>query len=399
MIWFSCCVLQDCNTVSRTLKLSTVKRIARNLFRRGRRFVYRRRRNGKEVWRTLTAGNEAQARREVQRLTGALWLNSNSAVRTVGDALEYYRAAGFPTCRGKERPGLGWAERAVASLATIVAPASLYAFSATVWREYTKQATGRGAAALDREFRLIRAALAYCSRFPDETGVTDCPRLGWWRPLYDSTQARHCRDRQPEHADEINDICHALFDAGQDVVAWFVVVQAMTGARCSELLRLRMTRERHQPGFDDGRNLWLPRSRTAKGTAPFAVIHADLRRALTCFYDWHDQTFPQSGWWFPAARSYGLQPIKANTIQKALRRVSDRVTSHGLRSYFVNVLRSQEMTDAEIALRIGHKSGGRLIVDVYGSFLARPISYRPLDRPAAWFRSSPGSILRVSFGE
>ena len=54
-----------------------------------------------------------------------------------------------------------------------------------------------------------------------------------------------------------------------------------------------------------------------------------------------------------------------------------KCSPHGLRSYFVNVLRSQGVSDSEIALRIGHKSGGRLFVDVYGEILPHRLPFLP----------------------
>jgi hypothetical protein len=44
--------------------------------------------------------------------------------------------------------------------------------------------------------------------------------------------------------------------------------------------------------------------------------------------------------------------------------------AHGtLRAPSANILRGRGLSDAEIALRIGHKTGGQLIVDVYGEGL------------------------------
>jgi hypothetical protein len=50
----------------------------------------------------------------------------------------------------------------------------------------------------------------------------------------------------------------------------------------------------------------------------------------------------------------------------------------------VNVLRSQGKTDGEIALRIGQRTGGKLIVDVYGEILPYKIAWRPETGQPAW---------------
>jgi len=59
-----------------------------------------------------------------------------------------------------------------------------------------------------------------------------------------------------------------------------------------------------------------------------------------------------------------------NRATKAL--ALSHVTPHGLRSYFVTQARQSGLTDAEIAMLIGDKTGPAIIAAVYGDLRARP---------------------------
>jgi hypothetical protein len=66
----------------------------------------------------------------------------------------------------------------------------------------------------------------------------------------------------------------------------------------------------------------------------------------------------------------------------------------------VNVLRSDGIEDHEIALRIGQKSAGKMIVDVYGERRPDKIGFLPMKGPPAWEEFSglsPENIVRTQF--
>jgi hypothetical protein len=77
-----------------------------------------------------------------------------------------------------------------------------------------------------------------------------------------------------------------------------------------------------------------------------------------------------------------------------------------MRSYFVNVLRSDKdadgipkMPDSEIALRIGHKSGGKLIVQVYGEVLPNKLTWLPEKKEdVAWRHFTTGREIQMELG-
>lgn len=195
-----------------------------------------------------------------------------------------------------------------------------------------------------------------------------------------------------------------LMSHQSDVFGWFVLLSAMIGQRRSETLRLRMdAKSEANPGYDGASKLWLYRSKTHKGTAATCEIGPELRACLNAHRNWHQRRFPKSSWFFPSP----LKPEKhfeissfTHALQRTCRKLElPRRTAHGLRSYFVNVLRSRGVTDAEIALRIGHKSGGKLIVDTYGEKLPIKLDWIPEGDPAwARFDLEPKKIVEASFG-
>jgi hypothetical protein len=65
----------------------------------------------------------------------------------------------------------------------------------------------------------------------------------------------------------------------------------------------------------------------------------------------------------------------------------------------VNVLRSEGITDAENALRIGHKSGGAIIITVYGERRPDKIGFLPAKNPPAWqefLAGQPANVVQFS---
>ena len=68
-----------------------------------------------------------------------------------------------------------------------------------------------------------------------------------------------------------------------------------------------------------------------------------------------------------------------------------KATTHGMRSYYVNVRRSQGAADSEIALEIGHSSNHQ-IFETYGEVLPIKIGWKPDGHPA-WERFQDEEII------
>jgi hypothetical protein len=229
---------------------------------------------------------------------------------------------------------------------------------------------------------------------------------------------RHCRDHQPDSGDELHALARYLFSSRRsEVLAWQLLFESLTGHRSHEIVGLRKDSSApHQPGFvlapgraetvqqwlEFGRHVVIPRqveigncavlflfdSTTSKGTYPYVQIHRALAGCLRAHSFWHATRFPRSPWFFPSPGS-PARAIGNSALTHALSRICPAMalphrTSHGLRSYFVNVLRSHAVPDAEIALMIGQKTAGRLIVDVYGKIPTAKLNFVPATESPAW---------------
>jgi len=379
-----------------------MKRIRKNLFRRGRTYYYRRQEDGRDRWISLETADLPEARNRIKQLeTARLLERAGIGERKrlgkrfvhLKEVIAKFEQAGFPLRNGGNR-----AKQAVVSYtrgAKIttreLGNVRIDEFNASVWNGYTGRAivNGRGRSALDKEIIVIRAAFEYCTAFPDETGITETPRFNWAKRLQLPPNVSHCRDRQPDDAEQLHKIASYFLrkPLGGATVGWLVLFQSMIGQRCSEILKLRFDASSpSEPGFDDGEHLWLYRSKTHKGTAPFIKIHPDLRELMTAHRQWVSRAYPGNPWFFPSRRGSGKR-IDGPAVVQAFLRMNQELglnkSSHGLRSYYVNVLRSQGVSDGEIALRIGHKSGGKLIVETYGEVLPIKLTWRP-EGPPAW---------------
>lgn len=395
-----------------------MKRVRQNLFKRGQSFVYRHQDDGKDRWVTLGPVSQRKALEMVDKIREKTFLSKLglSAAPSVGkkftrisQLVEFYLDADCPKLDGRKRGKANeqryrtYCRRLSAGLGNV----RLDQFNSSKWNGYvaTAEKQGRGPVAIDSEMITLRTAWTHATKFPDETGVTDVPSFRWHQRRRQRADVYHCRERQPENANELHEIAAHFFNRRIDQcsMGWFVLMQSMIGCRASELLKLRTdAKTRNEPGFDDGEHLWLYRSKTHKGTSPFAKIHPELREVLDAHRNWHSVAFPRCPWFFPSCRVKAeSKAIGAFAVASAFAGIhkatgKDR-TSHGLRSYYVNVRRSQGATDAEIALEIGHKTT-KLIVETYGEILPIKIGWRP-DGPPAWERfADRKAIARPAFG-
>jgi len=160
-----------------------------------------------------------------------------------------------------------------------------------------------------------------------------------------------------------------------------------------------------EPGYvdDKERVLWLYDSETSKGTFQYCEldyvrtrdrrIQTPLGECLRVFRGWHDTRYGAgedkiTQWFFPSPDNPALH-VGETALTHALRRIAPLLgqghrTSHGLRSFFVNVLRTHRVPDPEVALRIGQKTAGQLIVNVYGKIPPYVVTWLPSTTKPAW---------------
>ena len=359
-----------------------------HLVKRGSIYYYRRQERKKDRWISLRTSSFKKAKgivdeihlREV--LAGAGYGEAprlNQRMPELGNVLEFYAKAGCPKLDGRKREGksLQLEVIAISNLKRLLGGKDPRTLPPADWQRYqdkrlNEYEAGKGARTVELEWTTLNSAFRWAIRYQDETEITSRSLTERPQRARASADVVHCREYQPEDANELHSLARYFFEIaetksrGSCVFGWQTLLATMIGQGSSELLKLRTdAKNRMQPGFDDGKHLWLYRSKTHKGTAPFIEIGPELREALTAHAAWRAQRFPDNPWFFPSPRDAG-QSIASQSLGHAMRAASEALgipqrKPHGLRSYYVNVLRSKGISDSEIALRIGHKTGGKLI--------------------------------------
>ena len=137
-----------------------------------------------------------------------------------------------------------------------------------------------------------------------------------------------------------------------------------------------------------------------------------MRECLAALCNWHDTRYhgrTANDWYLPGRDP--KQPTAVCSLTQALRRACralqlPHMVSHGLRAYYVRVLRAQEIDDSEISKRLGQRSGVGLVERVYG--LAEPGWFgskaldwlpaktgQPGDVPVAWAKWLPLTATNI----
>jgi hypothetical protein len=269
----------------------------------------------------------------------------------------------------------------------------------------------KGDRAVEKELVTLSNILWWGVQNSTATGLKANP-IHHDRPRFvDQQEVRHCRDFMPESADEAHAIVRMLFQDGPktEVLGWQALAEMMIGHRTAEILRLRWdAKNKNEPGYIEetkgGRRiLWLHKSKSSKGTYSHIEIHPMLGKFLEALKAWRDRRYPKSPWFFPSHLNEGLQPVRRHALTNALARVVPAMglshrTSHGFRAFYVTVLRSggypgrpDGIPDPEVAIRIGQKSGGRLIVTTYGDCPEEPLTWNLSkgNKPAWSYFESP----------
>jgi integrase len=373
------------------------------------RFLLRLVIDGKSTWRRLKsiAAREAKKEaahllREQSRAQAGLGADPFAETDTIRRLIRGYLAAGCPNAR-LEPQAKEFQERQIYLLKR---PEEFFgAVAADKLRmplvlEYAKWARkrmryGTGNRTIDMEL----VALSSVYRWAVSMGHANANPLLGCRPRFHSeSETRHCRDVAPESADELHRLARTFFeDPRSETLGWQLLIEALTGCRTSEILRLRMDARRiREPGFIDEKYLFIQRSK--RGLDPHVHIHDDLRELIRAHHHWHSLRYPKNGWWLPGRHRELDQPINPSALCHGLARICPELglphrTSHGFRSYYVTTRRSQGIPDWEIAAEIGDRTAD-LIPKTYGG---RPANYRggnrhgwrPLDGPPAWAAMLP----------
>jgi hypothetical protein len=246
---------------------------------------------------------------------------------------------------------------------------------------------GKGRRTIDHELSTLSNALDF-SHIP-RAQIRDR------RKLYSPARARHCRDCAPETGDELHEIVRLLFAGNQrgHVLGWQALFEAFTGCRTNEVLLWRMDRHaRGEPGFVES-NKWLHLQRSKRGVNPWIVIDGrpELMALIEAHKQWHRTILEKTPWYFPSPEN-PAKPIRKWALTARLGdlhksgHLKKKITSHGLRAFYVLVRRSQGISDGQIAAEIGDRTIS-LIETTYGSLPenwrgGNQVSFMPKGKPA-----------------
>lgn len=228
---------------------------------------------------------------------------------------------------------------------------------------------------------------------------------------------RNCNLVMPESDEELHKLANFMFrDERGEALGWQLLLEALTGCRTSEILRLRWDARKvgsqGEPGFIDDTCLYIERDK--RGIEPWILLdvdkdHSPLRELLRALRHWHAKRHPASVWFLPGRDP--SQPLNSTSLTHALEDATAALklphrTSHGMRAFFVRALRSLGVVDTEISMRMGHQSGVGLIERTYGrmepgwfgskrSDFLPDVTGQPSDIPCAWSKWLPETASNI----
>ena len=373
----------------------TPERIAPGLYRRGVTIFARIRENGKRTWRSTDTNDLTTARKilkkwaEEQTLqrhgieTQEAALNRNRL--TVAKVLDAYKLAGCPTKKmqpkaaytvRKELHALNpvrryFGERAAAALKLADCDAYREWRNGGGYKIETKLKNGepstRKARGGDRGVDLELTAFSNALRLAVRRGELKANPLAGRTAYSVAANVRHCREVAPT-PEGLRDIIGWLQNNRETAVADFVAFLAYSGLRIGEALPLPWAAVNLGEGL-------VQVKREKHGCNPWVAITPELETLLRgmqgrangelLFPSPHDPKKPRDKARVNRRITAAIAALNKTAEQDGTPKLG-HVTPHGLRSYFVTQARQSGLTDAEIAMLIGDKTGPSIIASTYG---------------------------------
>jgi hypothetical protein len=354
-------------------------RVADGIYRRSSGTLYERPIiNGRPTWRSLGTQNLKLAREELhkRRVKGAIAYVPKDAV-TAGEVIRCYEQDGYPD-RHKEKRAGRTLEKETKNCETLlkfwehipVDDVRLAAFDRYhEWRKKNILKGYSGNRTVDMELTTLGNAFLWACR---KELVRSNP-MSVYRPRYCSDKSiKHCREFMPNDADELHRIAELMFASlRSDALGWQLLIEAATGLRTIEALQLRTDAKPYTAGWitADGKSMYVHRVKNQEAVNPFVLIHAGLAAILKAHRQWKAERFPDSPWFFPSYKDT-KSCLSICALGQSLRQKREtlgrKITSHGLRAFYVTNRRSHGIPDVQIAWEIGHTSGGQTLAAVYG---------------------------------
>lgn len=365
-------------------KQSTFERLGECLYRKGNAIYARVRVNGKLTWRSTETNDPREARLWLKKWQKDEWCLSNGIEPkgivlqrkrvTVAEIVEQYEQASHPTRKmrmkspvtvDKEkaffRPVLAYfGQTAAASLTLADADKYLdwrtsggYVAKFTVRGKAQTQRTRGGKRAVDLELIVLGNALNLAVR----RGLLQANPLAGRSRYTCASEVRHCREVAPS-PDGLHRIEGWFRGRNETGIADVVCFLAYSGLRIGEALAMEWE-------MVDRQDRVLHVKREKRGITPWVPILPEMETLLLGM-----EKRRTSYLLFPAPFN-PEQPMDDSAIRRRLKIACEtldlgHVTPHGLRSYFVTRARESGLSDAEIAMLIGDKTGPAIIAQTYG---------------------------------
>jgi hypothetical protein len=346
---------------------------------------------GTRTWRSLDTRDFDEAHKEFYRRRAKGEAAYQKVPMTqVGEVILNYKEAGCPDRFRDERPAdtKSAEETNCDNLLEFWESIPVAIVSVAVFDRYCDARKKRilkkgcsGNRTVDLELNTLRNAFLWACRCEL---VAQIPLSGRWPRYHSSKKVKHCREFKPHDADELHRIARRLFEwERSEVLGWQTLFEANTGLRTVETLGLQVDAGPYEPGWitPDGKSLCVRRAKGQEAINPFVRIHDGLARIIAAWRRWKEARYPDSPWFFPSPMDPTKQVDKSalchalGRLRKPGKRpngevlapfLARKITSHGLRAWYVTVRRSHGIPDNQIAWEIGHTSRGQTLDEVYG---------------------------------
>ena len=363
---------------------ATFERLGDCLYRKGGRIYARVRVNGKLTWRSTGTNEPREARAWLRKWENDGWLLKNGIEpkgvvlqrqrMTVQEIVDAYLKAGHPTRKMRSKsprtirnekyclhPVLAYFGQMPAASLTLGdcdkyldwRTSGGYVAKFTVRGKPQTMQTRGGKRAVDLELIVLGNALSLAVR----RGVLNANPLTGRSRYTCASEVRHCREVAPS-PEGLAKIERWLRGRNEHGVADVVCFMAYSGLRVGEALAMQWD----MVAF--GEKI-IHVTREKKGIMPWVPILSemeallrDMRKRVTSYL-----LFPSP---FDPKKPADYSAIRRRLAIACQKLEIGHVTPHGLRSYFVTRAREGGLSDAEIAMLIGDKTGPAIIAHTYG---------------------------------
>lgn len=361
------------------------ERLGPSLYWKGGKIVARVRANGKPTWRSTGTDNPAEARKWLKKWKSEEWMEEHGFEAkgvvlhrqrvTVGELIEAYVEAGMPTRKMRpKRPATIKGEEgclrplrmyfaAKQAAALTLADCDKYrdwrisgGFFADAGADEQRMRMARlkkGTRSVDLELTILANVLHLAVR---RGSLNSNPLVG--RGRYSVAEdVRHCREVAPTPAG-LKQVEYWLRARNEQGVADLVCFLAYSGLRIGEALPLDWE------AVDWGQKA-LHVKREKRGIMPWVPILPEMESLLGAM-----QKRAKSHLLFPSPFDPAT-PRDASAVRHRLTAACRglglaHIAPHGLRSFFVTQARESGLSDADIAMLIGDKTGPAIIAHTYG---------------------------------